>query len=60
MSENDIEKQVDRMLHGISHEEIIDRINEELEKLSIEKLCKVEKYILFMNMTGEMFEEEGF
>jgi len=58
MKENDIEKQVDRMLTGVSHEEIISRIHEELEKLSIEKLCKVEKYILFMNMTGEMFEEE--
>jgi len=49
MSENDIEKQVDEMLEGVSHEKIISRINKELEKLSIKSLGRVEEFIIFLN-----------
>jgi len=51
MNNNDIENQVDSLLEGVSSEKLISRINKELEKLSIDKLSKVEKYILFLNMS---------
>jgi transcription termination factor NusB len=51
MNNNDIENQVDSLLEGVSSQKLISRINKELEKLSIDKLSKVEKYILFLNMS---------
>jgi len=49
MNENDIEKQVDRMVEGVSPEKLKNRIYKELESLSIDRLRKVEEYVLLLN-----------